>query len=349
MSVLAVMLRARRACPGWFTWPVGTGDAASGQERTGSPDVVRVVAEPDGHGQRHPAAEPSFRLIAENAPDVVALVLGGRITWVSPSVVDVLGWKPHEWVGTDPGDYVHPDDAPVRAAAREAAGGSDRGVTTLRVVSKDGTYHWMEASTRPFLDEHGHQQGLITAMRQIDDDVARQDLLRQRAERDDLTGLLNRHETIDRLTATLDHPPRTGHRLAVAFCDIDEFKTVNDTHGHATGDEALRVLAWRLRDVVREGDVVARFGGDEFLVVLDGVRDLDDAASVAEKIREQATEPIPIIGATVTVTMSIGITIAAPGEDVDTVIQRADHAMYDAKRLGRNQVIPIPGLAPDTG
>jgi diguanylate cyclase (GGDEF)-like protein len=106
------------------------------------------------------------------------------------------------------------------------------------------------------------------------------------------------------------------------------------------------VLAWRIRDVVREGDVVARFGGDEFLVVLDGVRDLDDASSIAEKIRQQATEPVPVIGASVTITLSIGVTIATPGEDIDTLIGRADHAMYDAKHRGRNQVISIPAPAP---
>jgi PAS domain S-box-containing protein len=100
-------------------------------------------------GERRTSPEQWCWLIAQNVPDVVAHVLDDRITWVSPSVGDVLGWRPQDWVGTDPGDYVHPDDAPVRAAAREAAHGSDRGVTTVRVIGKDGDYHWMEASTGP--------------------------------------------------------------------------------------------------------------------------------------------------------------------------------------------------------
>ena len=162
-------------------------------------------------------------------------------------------------------------------------------------------------------------------------------LLERRARTDDLTSLLNRKEVIERIDALTS---RTGQRIAVLSCDIDWFKTVNDIHGHAAGDSVLQTVAERIRGCLRSGDdLAARIGGDELLVVLHGVRDLDDAVAVAEKLRRRTAEPIHTAAGPITVTLSIGVTLAHPSESTDAMLARADAAMYQAKNWGRNQVV----------
>jgi len=121
------------------------------------------------------------------------------------------------------------------------------------------------------------------------------------------------------------------------FCDIDHFKTVNDSWGHTVGDVVLSTLANRTRECLREGDTVGRLGGDEMVVLLPGLHSLDEAARTAEKIRSHAAEPIHHAGNTIHATLSIGATLAYPGESVTAITARADEAMYQAKQAGRPQ------------
>jgi diguanylate cyclase (GGDEF)-like protein len=197
----------------------------------------------------------------------------------------------------------------------------------------------MSGNAHPLTDPDGAPVGVVAGMRDVTDLIAAQEALVEVATHDDLTGLFTRGEILERLAATLSHPPRSGGRVAVAFCDLDDLKTVNDRHGHGAGDEALRVTATRVRATVREGDLVARFGGDEILVILDCVHDDQDARTIAEKIRNAALLPIPILGGSFDVTLSIGITLAEPGDTIDSLIARADNAMYEAKATGKNQVV----------
>lgn len=165
----------------------------------------------------------------------------------------------------------------------------------------------------------------------------------RRARTDELTKLLNRKEGLERIDSLKVRSKRSGNKLAVLFCDLDRLKTTNDTHGHAAGDEVLRAMADRIRLCLRgSDDIGARFGGDEMLVLLHGVRDLDDATRIAEKLRRSASEPIATPGGAISTTISIGVTLADPDESTDALIARADDAMYQAKRTGRNQVIHIP-------
>ena len=143
------------------------------------------------------------------------------------------------------------------------------------------------------------------------------------------------------------HPRRAGREIAVAFCDIDDFHQVNETYGHGGGDEALRCLAERFAAVVRDDDLVARFGGDEILVVLPGVHGLDQALTIADKLRRQALEPIPVQDQKFPVSISIGVTLAHHGESADSLIARADDAMFAAKSSGKDRVVAIPGPVPD--
>lgn len=280
-------------------------------------------------------SEERFRLLAENSSDVVLHVRGGRIAWASPSLERTLGWHPEEVVGRDLGSLLHPHD---RGLATEGGSGRFRS----RLLTMEGDYHWFDCSTGPMVRPEGTTDGLVVSLRLIDAEVAAEQELERRARYDQLTGLMSRGEALTRIASSSTHLRRTGEHDAVLFCDIDKFKAINDTYGHAAGDEVLRVMAQRITACVRSNDIVARLGGDELLVVLTGVHGLQDAAAVAEKIRATAGYPIPVDDRFVQATLSIGVALAVPGEGVDPLIARADAAMLTAKGNGRDQVIAIP-------
>ena len=166
------------------------------------------------------------------------------------------------------------------------------------------------------------------------------ELLLERATRDALTGLWNRATVLELLAGEMQTSRRIGTPLAVALVDIDHFKDINDTHGHAGGDEVLRQFAQRLRGSFRQRDLIGRYGGEEFLVVMPGVPP-EDRGSLMESVRESiASLPFHFNGADLRVTVSIGVAWMEPaGEPAADVIRRADHAVYEAKALGRNRVM----------
>lgn len=293
------------------------------------------------------AAREQYRLLAENATDIVLRTnTEGVITYCSQGVTRVLGWTPAQVLGRRTFDLVHPDDQPSTSSRRpeqDLTGHNADDLRTrpsrIRVKTTIGVYRWMEASFRTIRDDDGRPVGQAGAWRDVDAEVRAQQELRRQATTDTLTGLLNRAEIVARLNSILSHPPRTGSRIAVAFADLDHLKEVNDEYGHTAGDALLQQAAERIKSSVREGDLVARIGGDELLIVLHGVRGLADATAVADKIREALAHPHTTPEGTVlTSTASIGLTLALPGEAVDHLINRADHAMYEAKRHGGNSV-----------
>lgn len=287
------------------------------------------------------ASEEQYRLLAENSSDVVLRESGGRITWVSPSLTPMLGWAPAEWVGTSTTDWVHPDDVSGVDERRRIIEFGTSLVHRFRVRDSGGTDHWVEAHASPYIDQEGNLDGAVASFRTIDDEVAAAAELDRRARYDDLTGLLNRQEILDQMAAASGHLRRTGSESAVLFCDVDRFKDLNDHHGHALGDAVLQEIARRIDDSVRSGDLTARIGGDEFLVLLDGVHGLDDALAIAEKIRAEVARAVDIDGEVMSTSLSIGVGLAREGESVDQLVARADEAMFRAKACGRNRVITI--------
>ena len=170
--------------------------------------------------------------------------------------------------------------------------------------------------------------------------------LEQRVRTDELTKLLNRRGMFEKLEDLRGQTSRTGRDLAVLFVDFDKFKDVNDTYGHAAGDEVLRSTADRIRACLRHSDDIgARVGGDEMMVVLHGVHGINDAVGVAEKLRRSAAAPVRYDGKSIEATVSVGVTLARPDESTDALVARADAAMYEAKQRGRNQVITIDGAS----
>ena len=183
------------------------------------------------------------------------------------------------------------------------------------------------------------------AVMQVWRDVTSRFEVAQRLERlalhDGLTGALNHGEALHRLDAMLTNSRVPGDHLAVLFCDTDMFKDINDTHGHAAGDQVLVELTRRIEGAVRREDLVARMGGDEFLVILTGVHDAGEAAAIAEKVRAAVAAPISLPTAEVATSLSIGVTLARPGDNMDRLLERADMAMYAAKREGRDRVATL--------
>lgn len=284
-------------------------------------------------------AEARYRLLSDNSVDVVVRLRGTTIVWVSPSVQDVFGDSPQQWVDGDFLSHIHPDDVGGFEAALRTAE-TDKVAVNIRFRFRgtNGRYHWVDGRGKPFIDGDGRMDGTTGAMRIIDDKVEAEQKLERLARFDTLTGLANRVETIVRLNAALTKPRSPGLRLGVLFCDIDNFKSVNDTWGHATGDVVLEKIADRVRDCVRAGDTVGRMGGDEIVVLLPGLHDIEEAARIAETIRLHAAEPIHCCGETFHVTLSIGVTLANADESADAVTARADTAMYQAKSDGRNRI-----------
>ena len=170
--------------------------------------------------------------------------------------------------------------------------------------------------------------------------------IRQLATHDDLTGLLNRRAMLDRMQLEQRRSLRSGSPLLIAQLDIDHFKAVNDTHGHAAGDLVLQSFADTVRRNVRDTDVLARWGGEEFVLLLCDTP-AADAVALMERLRQavQAMQvPVPQSGGPITVTVSIGLARHTPADPLAGTLERADRALYAAKAGGRNRVVPAPCL-----
>lgn len=288
-------------------------------------------------------ANARYRMLAENSADVVVHVEGRTISWISESVATSLGAPQDTWLGRDLLDFLHPDDRESAAAAIDAAIAGETVRQRARMCAPGRPYHWVEASAKLLHDEGGASRGLVGALRVIDEQVAAELELERLARIDVLTGLPNRAVGLARLEAAQATVRSAGEEVGVLFCDVDHFKAVNDTLGHAAGDEVLQTLTRRLSEVLRPEDVLARIGGDELLVIATGLHSMDEVAALAERMRVAGEEPIVVDhqGTQAQVSLSIGVALARPGETTDELVARADAAMYEAKQAGRNRVTRV--------
>jgi diguanylate cyclase (GGDEF)-like protein/PAS domain S-box-containing protein len=292
--------------------------------------------------QRLRESEQRHRLLVDHITDGVVLERDGVVVWASPNLLEMLGWDPEHLVGLRILDIARDEIRPVLEEALEATAREESQTLRLQLPAVDGRHHWVEILTRPFFDADGTRDGTACSVRVIDDEIVAEQELERRARHDQLTGLLNRNEVLDRLDALGSDSRRAGTGAAVLFCDLDGFKAVNDTHGHAVGDLVLRTVADRVRGAVREDDLVARIGGDEMLVVLQHLHGVEEALAVADQIRRAVGQAIEGPHGRVSVTMSIGVAMVVPGDSSDAVIARADAAMYQVKEAGRDGVQRLP-------
>ncbi len=287
------------------------------------------------------ASERNYRLLADNAVDVVIHFRHGEVEWVSPSVEAAVGVTAKQFIGSDFNARIHPDERDTLITSLREIAPDGSLLQRFRVRTVDDDYHWVDCHAKPYINAEGNTDGLILALRIIDDQVEAEQRLERLARFDTLTGLASRAEVIGRLESALEPTRKPGPHLGVLFCDVDGFKGINDTFGHAGGDAVLSTLARRMRQCVRDEDTVGRTGGDEILVLLPGIHSIDEASRIAEKIRSRAAEPIHESGQTINVTLSIGAVLANSGETASVVLARADAAMYQAKAHG-NAVVSIP-------
>lgn len=265
---------------------------------------------------------------------------GGRLAYMSPQICTMLGYRPDEFVN-DPELWpsrIHPDD---RAAAIAAYGEHWRTGTPLRaeyrMLARDGTEIWVRDEAYAVPDgESGRRisQGLLI---DTTDRKRLESKLIHDALHDPLTGVANRVLMRDHLERALARREPKPGRVALLFIDLDDFKRVNDSYGHATGDQILVQVAERMSGVVRGEDVVGRQSGDEFAALVTGVADVAAAVAAADRILRELRRPILLGGRSIVVGGSIGIALAgARGvTSAEDLITQADAAMYAAKRSGK--------------
>lgn len=306
-------------------------------------------------------SEAHYRLLMEDVSDVVwKLDRDHRFTYISPADERLRGYRTDEVIGHDFIEMMTADGAEaVKEAFQQWLSAEQNGTKpgTFTVVArqrcKDGRTIWAEILATPERDELGAIAGYHGINRDISERKQMEDQVRQLAFYDSLTNLPNRRMLDDRLCQTMAASKRSGCYAALMFLDLDNFKPLNDTHGHVMGDLLLIEVASRLRNCVREMDTVARFGGDEFVVMIselhtDQAESRKQAGIVAEKIRIALAEPYVLKvqheGKTeITVehrcTISIGVVVFINHEGgQDDILMWADAAMYQAKEAGRNLI-----------
>jgi diguanylate cyclase (GGDEF)-like protein/PAS domain S-box-containing protein len=284
-------------------------------------------------------SERLFGSLVQHASDVVALATAdGVVTYLSPGAEAMLGHPPDFHVGRSVTDLVHRDDvAAVRIALTKAL--EDGLGATCRIEARtkhaDGTWRDLESVVTNLLEDADVGAFVLNA-RDVTQRKALERELHDQAFHDTLTGLPNRALFLDRVEHALRRIGRAGSLVGVLFIDVDDFKMVNDSLGHASGDRLLAAIAQRLADCVRAGDTVARLGGDEFAVLIeDGAVD-EIAETVATRIADELAVPFELDGHPSSVSVSIGIALGAPAESTpDELLRDADLAMYMAKRNGK--------------
>jgi diguanylate cyclase (GGDEF)-like protein/PAS domain S-box-containing protein len=286
--------------------------------------------------------ESTYGPLAEGVPTVAYVYepgLNGRCRYISPSVERVLGYSQEEWI-SDGGLWdrlLHPEDADrVLAAEADCADSGEALVQEYRLSRADGRVIWLRDEMTVVRGDDGrHDPLFFGAFMDVTERKRMEAELERLALYDSLTGLPNRALFTDRLDQALAHRSRS-QAIAVYFLDVDRFKRINDSLGHAAGDEVLREVAARVQRMLRPEDTVARFGGDEFTVLCESIGGVLEAVGVADRLQREIGQPLRAGGAELRLSASIGIAMAEPEDEAECsrLVEDADAAMYRAKERG---------------
>ncbi|MGZ3236944.1 MAG: diguanylate cyclase domain-containing protein [Burkholderiaceae bacterium] len=262
----------------------------------------------------------------------------GQIIWVNNAFVRLSGYTPEDTIGRTPA--VLKSGRPSQSVYSKMwqtnlAGPGWKGEVVDQ--RKDGSSYTVEEVITPLFDK----EGVITHFLAIQHDITQRKKESEHdhylAYHDVLTGLPNRAFFLDVQQKVISHAKRSQHMIATLFLDLDGFKPINDAFGHHMGDQLLVAVAERLRATVRQADVVARFGGDEFAVLITDIIDVNIAASLAQKLIDILSKPFVLRGQKLNLHASVGIAIyPTDGNDPETLLTNADKAMYQAKYHGGN-------------
>ena len=286
-------------------------------------------------------SEEIFRAIFENVDDLIALLdTDGRRIYNSPSYRKIFSKEELE-AGSSSFNEIHPEDRErIKAVFRRSVETGIGERSEFRFLLKDGSIRHIESQGNVVHDASGKVSKVVVISRDVTERKKIEEKLRHLSYHDMLTGLPNRILFSDRLKQAIATAKRDKiHILSLMFIDLDDFKEINDNFGHVAGDLALKEVASRIQDCLRESDTAARLGGDEFVVLLPAIETPDDAMIVAKKIRHALCQPIDLGNHGLTVSTSIGIAVYPEhGSEEETLLKHADAAMYHAKKSGRNTV-----------
>jgi diguanylate cyclase (GGDEF)-like protein/PAS domain S-box-containing protein len=303
--------------------------------------VEAVGSAPNDRANVAPGAarlsEDRFRALVEHSSDVfMVLDVAGGVSDLSPSITRLLGYEPAAVTRfvEDLVDETDHDRARAFLAAAAARTDGEPVWTELRVRDASGTARWFEFVVTNHLADPS-VKGLVCNMRDVTERKGIEAELDHRVHHDQLTGRPNRISFLERLDAAIEHAREAATNLGVLYIDVDRFKEINDSLGHDAGDHLLYDLAHRLRACVRPQDLVARYGGDEFTVLLEDIDSIGAATVVADRIADALGEPLIFEGHEVVLTASVGIAVSHAGdESAGELLRHADLAMYVAKDQG---------------
>ncbi|HXW33660.1 MAG TPA: EAL domain-containing protein [Acidimicrobiales bacterium] len=283
-------------------------------------------------------SERRFRAMVQGGHDVVLLSEESHlVTYASPSIERVLGVCSEDVVGGQTVDMVHPDDRDVVARYAEAAASrpGHHAPINVRMCRSNGTEIHVELTATNLLDDPD-VGGIVYNFTDVSHRVEAEEALRHQALHDALTDLPNRALFLDRLRSAVRRSARDASRVAVLLVDVDNFKVINDSLGHSAGDHLLKAVASRISGALREVDTVARFGGDEFVILCEQLGSDQEALLVTRRVLEEISRPVSVRGEDRVVTASIGLsTLAGGSDDPERLLRDADAAMYTAKAKGR--------------
>jgi len=285
-------------------------------------------------------SERRYQIMAESSPvGIFRTDLNGRCRYVNRRWREIAGMTADRAASEGWLVAVHPDDREqVTSTWRFSVEERRTFRVECRFKRPGGLTTWVFVQAEPVFDSYDELTGYIGSVTDISDRKRNEEEIRQLAYYDALTRLPNRAFFLEQLQRALGSARRTGARVALLFCDLDNFKDVNDTLGHDTGDLLLKGIAERLSSCIRKGDTLSRLGGDEFVLLLPAVAGDREAASVARKIKRTMARPFDLDGNEVFTATSIGIALFPDdGRDTQTLMKHADMAMYAAKSRGRNR------------
>ncbi len=306
------------------------------------------------HERAHEALDEAGeqnRLLLESAAEgIFGVDINGNTTFVNPSAAAILGYEPHEMLNKPMHKLIHHhradgspypvEECPMSNTLRT---GNHNFINDEVLWHKDGHSIPVEYHSTPIL-KSGEVVGVVITFSDISQRIEAESQLEYQAYYDALTGLANRRLLLDRLEQALTLSRRHRHMGGLLLLDLDNFKTINDSLGHAVGDELLIIVAERLKKAIRTEDTVARMGGDDFVILLAEVDDDPDRTAkavqeIADKCRETLSRPFAVQGRELHVTSSIGAVLFPMGEETaDDLLKQADTAMYRAKEGGRDTI-----------
>jgi diguanylate cyclase (GGDEF)-like protein/PAS domain S-box-containing protein len=280
--------------------------------------------------QKHALDEHAIVSIADAA---------GDITYVNNKFCTISGYNSEELLGNNHKmvkSDEHPDAFFVDMWNTIAFGHTWQG--DVKNTNKTGGDYWVKTTIVPTLDDKGKPRQYVAILTEITERKQIEEKLKRIAHYDVLTNLPDRVLLSDRLSQAMAQCQRHNKSLAIAYMDLDGFKAVNDTHGHHAGDELLIALSQRMKEALREGDTLARIGGDEFIAVMVDLEKIEDIEPVLVRLLKAAADPVTVGDAIIQISASIGVTLyPQDGADADQLMRRADQAMYVAKKAGKNR------------